>query len=602
MPVVTISVQELNNLLKEEHPMDVLIHSLEQLGCDVEDTVDIVSYRCPVCEALNDKLVHEEAPRRCTFCGLEQDSDFEKFSADSAIRIDLLADRPDLFNTAGLARAIKGYLGIETGMPKFPCKPGEIEVTVDPSIIPIRPYIVCAEITVPALDHASLRELMKLQENLHWGIGRDRKLASIGIYSLDALTLPITYTSVDPKNFTFHPLAVADKDMTPEQILKEHPKGMAYAHLLEPFDRYPLLIDGKGLVLSMPPIINSEETKCRIGNTRLFADVTGTTGQAINDALNILVCAVIELGGEIKTVKITYPDRAQDTPGLTSGGIDVSYEGARRWLGLDFSREEFVQCIEKMRLDVTPMDKDKHAKETGDAYRVDYPVYRSDIRHEVDIFEDILIGYGIERVPMKLVPTLTVGKERPEEYIANMVRGVLTGLGFTEIMSLNLTSEENHFTRLNLEPDETYVRVDNPKTLNQRVLRSHVMTGVMETLEKNRRKPVPQKVFEIGPVTQLAPETETGVHEYRHLGFGLVGPEAGYAEARAVLDSVMRELGFKGTYKAVDHPTFLEGRCAEVSGENGLWARVGEIHPQVLNNFFLGHPAVYCELRLARVF
>ena len=49
-----------------------------------------------------------------------------------------------------------------------------------------RPFIACAVMTLPPVDETSLVAIMKLQENLHWGVGRDRKLASIGVYDLSA--------------------------------------------------------------------------------------------------------------------------------------------------------------------------------------------------------------------------------------------------------------------------------------------------------------------------------------------------------------------------------------------------------------------------------
>lgn len=596
MPIVNYSVKELNRLLAEEHSMEEIMESVRQLGCDVEDAVDINLYCCPACDALNDRLSGEEPANRCTFCGHETEEGFEKFASDSVIRIDLLADRPDLFDVVGLSRALKGYLELEVGLPRYESKKSDIQVNVDPSVLDIRPYIVCAVAEIPPLDHTVLRELMKLQENLHWGVGRDRKLASIGIYDLDTLAAPIFYKSVEPTGFKFHPLTMPDVDMTPAEILTDHPKGVAYAHLLEPLPRYPLLIDSKGLTLSMPPIINSDETKCRLGTTRLFIDVTGTGEHAVSDALNILVCAIADLGGKIKTVKINYPDRSVFTPALSPRRIEVSFLDAVKWLGINLNRGEFVRCIKKMRLDVNAVGKGE------DKFTVQYPAFRSDIRHEVDIFEDVLIGYGVDNVKMVLVPTMTVGKERPEERIAGMVRGAMFGMGFTEIMSLNLQSEESHFTKLGMEIDESYVQVGNPKTVNQRVLRSHLMTGIMETLVKNKKKVVPQRIFEIGPVTVLNPETETGIDEYRHLAFGVIGPDTGYAEVRAVLDSVMRELGLAGEYRVAEHPTFIEGRYAEVSIENDLWARLGEIHPRVLNNFGLAFPIAFCEMRLADPF
>ncbi|MFC2156019.1 phenylalanine--tRNA ligase subunit beta [Acidobacteriota bacterium] len=597
MPIVSYSVKQLNKQLGKAHPMTDIMEAIKQLGYDVEDAVDINLYRCPSCDALNDKLASEDPVNRCGFCGHEEEEKvFEKFVSDSVIRIDLLADRPDLFDVVGLCRALKGYLELDVGMPLFSCDAGDTRVTVDPSVLEIRPYIVCLTAEIHPMDYTVLLELMKLQENLHWGIGRDRKLASIGIYDLDTITPPIFYKSVTPTGFKFHPLTMPDREMTPEEILQSHPRGMAYAHLLEKLPRYPLLIDSKGLTLSMPPIINSDETRCKIGTSRLFIDVTGTGEHAVNDALNILASTLSDMDGKLKTVTIDYPDRSLTTPELTPHEIDISFQGAKNWLGIDFTRDEFTRCIEKMRLNVIPVKKD------DDRFIVQYAAFRSDIRHEVDIFEEALIGYGVDNVKMELVPTMTVGRERPEEVIANLVRSVMAGLGFSEVMSLNLQSEESHFKRLGMETDESYVRVDNPKTVNQRVVRSHLMTGIMETFEKNKKKAVPQKIFEVGPVTFLNPESETGINEYRHLAFALIGPDAGYAEVRGVLDSVLRESGLKGEYSAAAHPTFIDGRCAEVTIENDLWARLGEIHPQVLCNFGLSYPIAYCELRLAKVF
>jgi phenylalanyl-tRNA synthetase beta chain len=380
--------------------------------------------------------------------------------------------------------------------------------------------------------------------------------------------------------------------MTPRQILEQHPKGKAYAHLLQPYKRYPILMDSNSQVLSMPPIINSDETKCKIGSTRLFIDVTGITRDAVVNSLNTLVSALIEIGGQAENVLMHYPDRDALTPDLQPRTIPVSYEECMRWLGLEMSREEFVRTIRKMRLDVAPADG---------RLQVKYPAFRTDIRHEVDIFEDVAIGYGFDKLPALLVPTLTIAEERPEEKLSEIARYSMIGLGFTEIMSLVLQSMERQFDKFLLQPGEEHVIVSNPKTIEQKVARTHLMTGIMETFQKNRRKTLPQRIFEIGNVIQINPEKETGVSELRHLAFAIIGPEAGYAEARQNLDAILHELGMIGEYKAISHPSFSEGRCAEVTGPNGLWARIGELHPQVLNNFSLANPIAFCELRLMQV-
>lgn len=595
MPVVAISAKRLNELLGKQYKMKILVDALEQLGCDVEDTAELALYRCPACQTPNDKLEHEDPPKRCDFCGYESEEPFEKFASDRVIRIDLLADRPDLFDAGGLSRALKGYLQLDQGLPEFTVQAGPVTVTVDPVLSnkdTFRPYIVCAVVTMPALDQNSLREIMRLQENLHWGIGRDRKLASIGVYDMAVIVPPIRYSTVDPENFKFCPLGMPGVQMTPMQILEDHPKGKTYAHLMEEYKRYPILIDSNDLVLSMPPIINSDETKCKLGSTGLFIDVTGISQDAVINSLNTLVSALIELGGKVETVQMNYPDKSVRTPDLRPRKIDIKFEAARHWLGLDFTRDEFMGYLRKMRLNVEPK---------GDVYEVSYPVFRTDIRHEVDVFEDLAIGYGYTRIQPELIPNMTIGEARAEERLSQTVREAMLGLGFTEIMSLNLQSVERHFTKYRINPGAEHVIVENPKTIEQKVARSHMMTGIMETFHKNRRKVVPQRLFEIGNVIYINPEMETGINEYRHLAFGIIGPDTGYAEGRMILDSVLRELDLKGEYKSVTHPTFSEGRCADVTNATGLWARIGEIHPQVLNNFGLAFPVAFCELRLMKV-
>lgn len=595
MPIVAIGVKRLNELLGAAYDMDVLINALEQLGCDVEDTAVLNLYLCPMCQSPNEKLESENPAKRCDYCGYEQDKYFELFGTDNVIRIDLLADRADLFDPGGLSRALKGYLNIQTGLPEFITNQGNVEVFVDEELeqeYAYRPCIVCAVVKIPPLDHTTLREVMRLQENLHWGIGRDRKLASIGVYDLNTIKPPIKYTTVDPKNFTFHPLGMPSISMTPEQILTSHPKGIDYAHLLKSYKKYPLLIDSNDLVLSMPPIINSDETKCKIGTSTLFIDVTGIVEQATLDALNTLVSALIEIGGQVESVKVNYPKGLITSPNLEPRRIIIDYKESKRWLGIEYTEEEMIKYLEKMRMTAT---------KENELYEVLYPAYRTDIRHQVDVFEDIAIGYGYENIEPKLVPNITIGNGRPEEELSQLVRSVMIGLGFTEILSLHLYSVERLFTKLGLESGSNHAIISNPKTIEQKVLRCHLMSGIMESFNKNRRKAVPQKIFEIGNIIMIDQEKETLTSEYRHIAFAVIGPQTGYAEIRAYLDALLHELNCTATYQPTTHQSFCEGRCALITNSKGLWGIAGEIHPQILNNYNLSYPVSLCELKLIQV-
>jgi phenylalanyl-tRNA synthetase beta chain len=607
MPIVNIDLAWLNKLLGKPFPTETLRESLEQIGCDVEDVVEIERSRCPQCGSLVEHPLGQDEVKACNICGFEGDAPFKVAGAQQVMRLDLLADRPDLFDAGGLARALRGTLGIESGLPKYATKPSGITVKVDPSVddkSSYRPFIACAVMTLPAVDETSLVAIMKLQENLHWGVGRDRKLASIGVYDLATITGSVAYRTMDPDKEPFVPLGMPGKKMSGRQILQSHPKGMAYAELLADHKRYPVLVDSKALVLSMPPIINSDETKVKKGTTRVFIDVTGISQAAVTKSLDTLVCSLCEIGGNVETVEIVGSDgKKRITPDLKPRSTEVDLAEAKRWLGLPLDEKSLAASLRKMRFDVAPLSStiQNPASSIQQRFTVSYPAYRTDIRHMVDLFEDVAIGYGYANIEPRLVKSMTVGTPRPEETLSDRVRQILIGLGFSEIMSLPLTTEEHQFERLRLAAPDHYAQVSNPKLKAYNVVRGHLIGGLFEALRENRRRPMPLRMFEIDNVVELDDSAETGAAEYRKMALVEIGRESGYATARSVVDSLLRELGWKAEYTAIKHQAFVEGRAAEFSVDGKPVGILGEVHPEVLTNFGLTFPVALAELTLQRV-
>ncbi len=600
MPIVNIDLAWLNRLLGKPFPTEMLRESLEQIGCDVEDVVEVERSRCPQCGSLVEHPLGQEEVKACGLCGFESETPFKLAGSQQVMRLDLLADRPDLFDVGGLARALRGTLGIESGLPKYATKLSGITVKIDKSVedqANYRPFIACAVVTLPPVDETSLIAIMKLQENLHWGVGRDRKLASIGVYDLATISGDITYRTIDPDKEPFVPLGMPGKKMSGRQILESHPKGVAYAELLASHKRYPVLVDSKGQVLSMPPIINSDETKLKKGTTRTFIDVTGISQAAVTKSLDTLVCSLCEIGGSVETVEIVDASgKKRTTPDLKPRSTDVDLAEAKRWLGLPLDDKSLAGSLQKMRFDIAPVTGGKGR------FTVAYPAYRTDIRHMVDLFEDVAIGYGYANIEPRLVRSMTVGTPRPEETLSDRVRQILIGLGYSEIMSLPLTTEEHQFERLRKETPERYPQVSNPKLKAYNVVRTHLLGGLFEALRENRRRPMPQRLFEIDNVVELDDAAETGAGEERRVALVEIGRESGYATARSVMDALLRELGWQAEYAAIDDPTFVPGRAASFSVDGKQLGVLGEVHPEVLSNFGLTYPVALAEITLQRVF
>ncbi|WP_437204203.1 phenylalanine--tRNA ligase subunit beta [Planctomicrobium sp. SH664] len=599
MPIISVEGDVLNGLLGRTYPVEELAEALEQIGCDVDDVLDVDRYRCPRCEHAVEASLGAEVTNRCNWCEYEQAASFPKIGRSTVIRLDLLAARPDLFDVGGIARALKGYLGQVEGLPEYAVSPGPVEVIVDPSVAGAdcqRPFIRCAVIELPPVDDMLLVSLMKLQEALHWGVGRDRKLASIGVYDLDTITSPVSYTTLDPVVDSFEPLGRPGERMTGQEILEKHPKGIAYARLLADHRRYPVLKDAQGQVLSMPPIINSESTKVKLGSQRLFVDVTGPSLAAVVKSLDTFVSSLVELGGTVKSVQIREADGSTRTsPDLSPREMEIDLEAAKRWLGLPLDGDSLVKALRRMRLDAAAVES------SSSRYRVRFPALRTDFKHMVDVFEDLAIGYGYKNIQPRYVGQATTGEARPEEDRSDLVRSVMLGLGYSEIMSLPMTTEELHYERFRLPVPEHYARIGNPKLKALTVVRSHLLSGLLEHLRENRRAPLPLRFFELDNVTILDANAETGAREERHLAIVDMGREASYASIRSVVDALLFELGLEGTFAPIDSPMFIPGRGASLSTDGEISGLLGEMHPEGILNFGLDHPVAMADLKIMAV-
>ena len=136
-------------------------------------------------------------------------SDVERIEEDHA-DVEFFPDRPDLFSPEGVARAMRGYLGIETGLSSYPVKPSGIKFTVDPALANIRPILGAAVIRGVSFDDESIQSIMSLQESLHWAVGRGRSKVAIGIHDMDTVKPPFHYIASRPSR-GFIPLDFKEK-------------------------------------------------------------------------------------------------------------------------------------------------------------------------------------------------------------------------------------------------------------------------------------------------------------------------------------------------------------------------------------------------------
>jgi phenylalanyl-tRNA synthetase beta chain len=220
------------------------------------------------------------------------------------IEIEVNPDRQDMLSTEGIARAVRSYLQLETGLWDYQAKKSGKQIIVKPGLSKIRPYICCSIIKGIPSDDEVIKEYMHLQDALTSTHGRNRRKASIGLYVYDELEFPVIYGPQTPSKIKFVPLGYG-YEMDGPEILEDHEKGREFGAIIEHYKKWPLLYDSKGQVLSLPPIINSNDLGRMTTETRnLFVEVTGTHLPTVHQALNIITASLAERGGKIESVTV----------------------------------------------------------------------------------------------------------------------------------------------------------------------------------------------------------------------------------------------------------------------------------------------------------
>ncbi|HXG08048.1 MAG TPA: phenylalanine--tRNA ligase subunit beta [Nitrososphaera sp.] len=508
---------------------------------------------------------------------------------DNVVRVEYNPNRPDFSSDYGIARALRGLLGIETGSPKFKLAGNSgLVVKVDPSVKEARPYIVALVAENGRLDNETIKQFIAMQEDLHNGIGRRRKKASIGIHNLDVIRFPVTYKTVGG-NYAFVPLGETSSRSI-DQILRESDVGRQHGHILSGLDRYPIIVDSAGTVLSFPPIINGSATRIDEKCQNLFVEVTATDQKAAEDTLAIIAVTLYDAGFRLKTVGIDSGKKKRvETPNMQQKIIVADIGYINSILGLELDAKQVVKSLRRSRLD---------AKVIGKKINCTVPRYRIDIAHPIDIVEEVAIGYGIFNIEPAFPPSPTAGQKNSLSAYFGAIRESLTGLGMIESLNFSLTSREAQYGAFGI-PEQDLLSVDASKSIEHEILRDSLIPSLLQSLSRNVHEEYPQKLFEIGKTFR---KDGPAIKEVWKVGVTIAHSDADFTEISSVMQALVKScFGKEAKAKAATDPMFIDGRAAQIIIDDKEVGIIGEITPLALENLRLRVPVAALEIDLSEI-
>lgn len=506
------------------------------------------------------------------------------------------SNRPDLWHVEGLARALRGFLGFEKGLKKYSVTGDSgVKINVDARLKNIRPYIACAVVKDAKLTDTIIRQAMHLQDKLDQTYGRRRQRTSIGLYNFSLINPPLHYVVAKPSEESFIPLGFEEK-MNLKEILEKHPKGIEYGNIVRGYAVWPILKDSEGKILSFPPIINSNDLgKITEDVHNVLIEVTGMVHETVLNTLITVAVSLADRGGQIYSSTVQYPYLELKnivTPQLKTQTMQLDMKFVNKILGFDLKPKEIADLLQKARFGVS--------KVSEESVLVEIPCYRLDIMHPIDIVEDIAIAYGYNNIKPQWPQLSTIGATSSQKCFNDLVREIMVGLGFQEILTLTMSNPETLFNKMNLKPEKV-VEISNPKMLTLTCLRNWLLPSLIEFLSHNTHVEYPQKIFETGFATVFDKKEESKTKDARKLACAIIHANANFTEVKAVLDALFLNLGLKYSIKEDKHESFIEGRIGKILVKNKEIGVIGEIHPKVLETWKLENPVSAFEIELEEI-
>jgi phenylalanyl-tRNA synthetase beta chain len=165
-------------------------------------------------------------------------------------------------------------------------------------------------------------------------------------------------------------------------------------------------------------------------------------------------------------------------------------------------------------------------------------------------------------------------------------------------MNFILNNEDIQYVKMQTKNGKA-PRIANPSSTEYTILREELLPGLMQNLMDNRSESFPQRLCEVSDVVVVNMRVESRCERRLHVAGAISYANANFTEVKSIVEALLANLGLKGWRVTVaEHPSYIEGRVAFISVGRKQVGMLGEIHPQVLNNFGLENPVAAFEIDL----
>ncbi|MCH5342608.1 MAG: phenylalanine--tRNA ligase subunit beta [Acetatifactor sp.] len=277
--------------------------------------------------------------------------------------------------------------------------------------------------------------------------------------------------------------------------------------------------------------------------------------------------------------------------------IPFSAERINKLLGTNVEEQEMLRIFRQENLVY-----DEASQE------VEIPSFRQDLIGIADLAEEVARFYGYDKIPTTLPSgEATTGKLTYKMRIESKARDMAEYCGFSQAMTYSFESPKV-FDKLRMSPEDKLrqtVTISNPLGEDFSVMRTISLNGMLTSLATNyNRRNKNVKLYELGNIylPKSLPVTDYP-DERMQFTLGSYG-DGNFFTMKGVVEEFLESVGMKDKkeYDPNAGKNFLHpGRQALIKYRGTEVGYLGEVHPEVLDNYDIGTKAYVAVIDIPSV-
>ncbi|WP_027626878.1 phenylalanine--tRNA ligase subunit beta [Clostridium lundense] len=526
---------------------------------------------------------------------------------NSVIDFEITSNRPDCLSVVGIARETAATLGIDYTMPNLDYKCSCESKITDSLKVEVRDDL-CRRYAARGVKNVKIAPSPAwMQERLmEAGVRPINNVVDITNFVMLELGQPMH--AFDAREITSNTIVVErakdgekfttldeiERDLTNDMLcIKDGERTVALAGIMGGLNS-EVKEDTTSIIFECA---NFDGTNVRVSSKKLGLRTEASSRfekdldpnlvqMAIDRACNLI--NELEAGDVMEETIDVY------TKKLEEHTLEVDSNWINKFLGTNISKEDMKQYLNRLEL---------RTEIKEDTLVITVPTFRCDVNIKEDVAEEIARIYGYNNVPVTISNNASErgGKNR-KQHLDDRVIEALIGSGLNQSISYSFFSPKVFDTILIPEnsPLRKVVKIKNPLGEDYSIMRTTTLSSMMEALARNySRNNEEARLFEMGKV-YLPGDDELKLPEERNvITIGLYG-NVDYLDLKGIVENVVDHLGIFGTSftRESENPTFHPGKTANLYIKRDLVGTLGEIHPDVAENYGIDERCYIAELNL----